>query len=284
MFGKTIDYYLLRPFSHSRNIASEEQLDAIYNQGSFIDIDHAIFRVRKLMQRLEGHFPLRGDLCYLDIGCGSGDIAIALNRLGVKNITGIDIVQRQISQAIRRAQQLQVEQNVKFICGDINQWQSPCQYDVILSHEALEHINNPELFLRKVAQLIVPHGILVLAFGPLFHSPCGGDHMSDFFRIEIPWRGVIFSEKAILRLRQENFRPTDPVCHYHEVKGGLNLMRYSEFLKYVFKTKWEFDFLIVNPQLKRFKPLFYLSNAFVRLPVVQDYFASSVYAILRRTM
>lgn len=120
-----------------------------------------------------------------------------------------------------------------------------------------------------------------MAFGPLFHSPFG-DHMNDFFRLQIPWRGVLFSEKALLRLRQEKYRPTDPVVHFQDIKSGLNLMRYSEFLRYVSDTGWEFRFLAINPQLKRVPLLFHLSNVLIRIPIVKDYFASSVYAVLYR--
>jgi hypothetical protein len=121
----------------------------------------------------------------------------------------------------------------------------------------------------------------VLAFGPLFHSPLG-DHMDGFFRIQIPWRGVVFSEKAILRLRRECYRLTDLADQYQDISGGLNLMRYSKFLEYVDATGWKFKFLRVNPQLRQFPVLYYLSNILIRRPLIRDYFAMSVYAILRQ--
>src|SRR5262249_52972733 len=96
-----------------------------------------------------------------------------------------------------------------------------------------------------------------------------------------PWRGVLFSEQAILRLRREQYRPTDRETSYQNISGGLNLLRYSEFLQYVTDTGWEFEFLSVNPQLRTFPILHRLSNALVRVPRVQNYFAASVYTILR---
>jgi hypothetical protein len=149
---------------------------------------------------------------------------------------------------------------------------------VILSHEALEHINAPQKFLRIVADFLAPNGILILAFGPLFHSAFG-DHMDGFFRVRMPWRGLIFSEKAILRLRRERFRLTEKADRYHNISGGLNLMRYSEFLNHVKATGWEPSYLCVNPQPKRMRPLYDLSNLLVRIPVVKDYCASSIYAV-----
>ena len=281
MLGQTLDYLILRPFTHSRNAATEEELNSYAPPQTPLALEDATFRLQKWMSRLEGHFPISDTLRYLDIGCGQGDITIALVQAGCKKVTGIDLVPRMIDQATLHAQRLRVDNCVEFLCADIHDWTPPHQYDVILSHEALEHIHSPQAFLQKVANLVAPHGMVILAFGPLFHSPVG-DHMEGFFRVQIPWRGVIFSEKALLRLRHECFRPTDVVDRYQDVSGGLNLMRYTEFLKYVDATGWEFSFLRVNPQLKRYPPLYYVSNRLMQVPLVRDYFASYIDAILRR--
>jgi hypothetical protein len=106
--------------------------------------------------------------------------------------------------------------------------------------------------------------------------------MWDFFRLQIPWRGVLFSEQAVLRVRREYFRSSDQVKRYREIAGGLNLMRYSEFLTYVRVAGWEFDYLAVNTFLKRLPPIRFISDIVMSLPVVRDYFAHNVYAVLRR--
>jgi hypothetical protein len=41
--------------------------------------------------------------------------------------------------------------------------------------------------------------------------------MDSFFRIAIPWRGALFSEEAILRLRRERFRPTERAMTYQAI-------------------------------------------------------------------
>ena len=281
MLGQKLDYLILRPFTHRHNIATEEELNSQANQISPSSIDNAIVKLQKYIRYLGGHIPVDDNLCYLDIGCGTGELTIALAEIGCKNITGVDFTPRNIATATLYAKQLQVHHCVKFICQDIYNWTPPHQYDVVLSFAAFEHIDNPKLLLQKMATLVTSNGIAVLVFGPLFHSPFG-DHMWGFFRIPIPWRGVIFSEKAILRLRRECFRPSDPADRYQEIVGGLNLIRYSEFLKQVNETGWEFSFLTVNAFLKRFPPLYYLSSALIQMPMVRDYFAGIIYAILRR--
>ncbi len=281
MLGEKLDYWLLRPFTHSRNIATEEELNERFISGSPIEVEDAKLRLEKLLHRLEGNFSISSDRHYLDVGCGTGDLAVAITKEGCRSVTGIDIIPRNIDRANLHAKEQKVEDNAKFICGDVHLWTPPHLYDVILSFDALEHISNPKTFLQRMANFIAPNGIFVLAFGPLFHSPLG-DHMCGFFRIPIPWRGVLFSEKAILRLRTECFRPTNPADEFKKVDIGFNLMKYSEFLKYVHETGWKLRFLAANPQLKKVPPLYGLSKLLTSMPVVKNYIASDVYAVLSR--
>jgi len=67
-----------------------------------------------------------------------------------------------------------------------------------------------------------------------------------FFRLQIPWRGVLFSEKALLRVRRECFRPTDPADSYRKVAGGLNLDSVFGVLGARSRHGMEFDYLAVN--------------------------------------
>jgi len=280
MFGPVVDYWLLRPLTHSRNAATEEELNARAAVDVSIDIDGELAKIRKLQQRLGGSLPLSDQLSYCDVGCGEGGMALALAVLGARHVTGIDITPRSIVTAVANSKRLQLDTRVEFLCANIHEWEPPNPFDVVLSHEALEHILEPEKFLSRVRRLVKPTGIVILAFGPLFRCPFG-DHMDGFFRVPIPWRGVLFSEQAILRLRRERFRPTDRATKYQEITGSLNLMRYSEFLKSASDLGWVFEFLDVNPQLKKLKPVYSLSSALTRVPHVQDYVAGSVYAVLR---
>jgi hypothetical protein len=63
--------------------------------------------------------------------------------------------------------------------------------------------------------------------------------------------------------------------------GGLNLMRFSEFLTYVGKAGFDIIFLSINPQLRSIPPIYWISEVFRRIPVVGDYFVISVYAMLK---
>ncbi len=281
MLGATVDYFILRGLAHSRNLATEEQLDFRSKRVSAEAFEEEMPKFRKILRRFEGHLPVDPGLRYLDMGCGTGQLTIAFAKLGVKRITGVDFLPRHIERAQAYARLTGTGQGVQFICRDLHAWVPAEKYDVLLSFDAFEHIEDPEAFLRTMTDFIAPGGIAVLTFGPLFHSPYG-DHMWDFFRLQIPWRGVLFSEQALLRVRREFFRPTDPANGYREIAGGLNLMRYSNFLRYVRDTGWEFAYLSVNTFLKPVPLLRFLSDMVMRVPVLRDYFVHNVYAVLRR--
>lgn len=285
MFGKTIDYHLLKPFTHTRNRFTEDELDDAAAGNLDFTIDDArnfLHRVRT--EYFSGRFLVDKTLSYLDIGCGQGRLAIGLIDAGADDVTGIDISKRQIVEANNLAEKLVPDHpGTIFHTGDIHGWQHERQYDVIIALGAMEHIHDPRDFLHQVRNLMNPEGVMFASFEP-FHSPIG-DHMQGFFRIWIPWRGVLFSEDAVLRLRSECFRPTDSAIRYQDIVGGLNLMRFSEYKKWLHEAGLEVVCHNINPQLKfhnRYKPLYPLSWALTRIPKVQDYFSVVIYSVIRR--
>ena len=274
------DYYLLRPLAHARKRASEESLDAAWRRASAQDFEAAMPKLRKLLARFEGALEVRPDLRYLDMGCGTGELTIALARMGAGHVTGVDILPRAIERARAFARELAAGDKVAFVCQDLHAWVPERKFDVLLSFDAFEHIQDPRAMLVKMRALAAPGAIAAISFGPLFHSPFG-DHMWDFFRVQIPWRGVLFNEQAVLRLRREFFRPTDPATRYDDIAGGLNRMRYSEFLRYVRETGWELRSLSANAFLPKGSLARRVSDAVAAAPLVRDYAVHCVYATLR---
>jgi cyclopropane fatty-acyl-phospholipid synthase-like methyltransferase len=282
MLGTGLDYLILRGLATRQNMATEAELDERFAQVSLESFDAEMPKFNRVIDRFEGHLPIDPSLRYLDMGCGTGELTIAFAKLGIQDITGVDFLARAIARARGYARKFDVESQAHFVCSDVHGFRPERPFDVLLSFDALEHIDNPRAFLIKMADWVAPGGVAVLAFGPLFHSPFG-DHMWEFFRVQIPWRGVLFSEAAILRVRREYFRPTDPKTRYQDIAEGLNRMRYSEFVSHVHAAGWYFDYLAVNTFLYRLPPLRRVSDTLMRVPGLGDYFAHNVYAVLRRT-
>jgi len=279
MLGETFDYWLLKSLAHRRNLATEAELDARAAATSPQAFDAQMPKLEKLLRRFGPHLPIDAHKSYLDMGCGTGELTLALAGMGAGRITGVDFLPRSIETARAHATRTGAA-NVQFVCADLHQWAPPQKYDVLLSFDAFEHIDEPRVFLRRMKQLVAPGGVAVVCFGPLFHSPFG-DHMWGFFRVQLPWRGVLFSENAMLRVRRECFRPTDPARRLNEIAGGLNRMRYSEFIGHVRATGWEFDYLAVNTFLRNGSIPRKISDRLASLPGIRDYVPHNVYAVLK---
>lgn len=283
MFGETIDYCFLKPLTHSCDLATEIELNERAKHSTFT-LDQARTYLEKVQIYFKNQLPIDPTLSYLDIGCGMGRLTIGLGLAGSKDITGIDILERHIIEAKRVASHMDEDQRPSFFVSDIQDLQTDRRYDVIIVLGAMEHIHTPAKFLKRLGGLLKPNGRAFVSHEP-FQSPMG-DHMHGFFKVQIPWRGVLFSEKAILRLRRECFRPTDLAKHYKDIAGGLNQMSFSQYIRYVHDAGLEFEFHNHNPQLwlyRHFLPLRPVSTVLTRIPTIRDYFIMTVYSIIKRS-
>src|SRR5215510_5103348 len=139
MLGETFDYWLLRTLAHRRNCATEAELDARASGADEASFAAAVPKLDKLLRRFEGHLPIDGAKHYLDMGCGTGELTIALAQRGVGHITGVDFLPRSVNTARTHAARIGVR-NAEFACADLHTWRPPTRYDVLLSFDAFEHI------------------------------------------------------------------------------------------------------------------------------------------------
>lgn len=281
MLGPTIDYYLLRPFCHSRGRLTAEEVAAANRVPGTDD---------EMMSRFLGYFDGQLDLRgkkVLDVGSGTGEMVIQAAQLGAARAVGVDLMQRWVDFARRRLEKEppEVRDRVEFVCSDVHAWDTAERFDVIVSRTAFEHIRDPGPILQRFAELLAPGGVFAAIWEP-FHGPFG-DHMNGFFKVQIPYRGVLFNEKALLRLRSEFFRPGDPVERFRDIDIGLNQLRYSEFVRLCEQTGLEVVMQRPNatPANRRWlRPLMRVSDALGKVPVVRDYIAAAPVVLLQRPL
>ena len=95
----------------------------------------------------------------LDIGCGGGLLSEPMARLGAA-VTGIDAAPKNIPVAQTHAEQSGLDINYKFITAE-ELVKTKKQYDVILNMEVIEHVNNPNDYLKTCQKLLKPNGLMV---------------------------------------------------------------------------------------------------------------------------
>lgn len=92
----------------------------------------------------------------LDVGCGNGNISLALGSLGF-NVLGVDIDQTSIDKA-RAANPFD---NVTFQLLDANAFRMKDEFDAIVCSEVLEHLNEPGELLQSIYSILKKDGIFI---------------------------------------------------------------------------------------------------------------------------
>lgn len=91
----------------------------------------------------------------LDLGCGAGWMTSILGQFGPT--TGVDFSPATIAHATDRYD------HVRFVLGDAcHAPLEDCSFDVIVSQEVIEHIEDQEAGIRELHRLLAPGGYLIL--------------------------------------------------------------------------------------------------------------------------
>lgn len=105
--------------------------------------------------------PLEG-LRLLDIGCGGGLVCEPMARLGA-SVTGVDASEANIKTAMTHAQEagLHIDYRAGTAEGLIDAGETP--FDIVLNLEVVEHVADPQQFLKDTANLLTPGGLMIVA-------------------------------------------------------------------------------------------------------------------------
>ena len=95
------------------------------------------------------------NLKILDIGCGGGILSEPLARLGAK-VTGIDENGNAIKTAIDHARKKKL--NIEYKKISFDQINFKKKFDIVVCMEALEHLNDIEILIKKVKESLKPDG------------------------------------------------------------------------------------------------------------------------------
>lgn len=89
----------------------------------------------------------------LDVGSGGGALLSRLSHLGFRNITGIDpYLIHNISK----------KGDIKLLKGDLSALETGDNYDLIMFHHSLEHMNNPHQTLKLAASHLSQNGTIIV--------------------------------------------------------------------------------------------------------------------------
>jgi SAM-dependent methyltransferase len=181
------------------------------------------------------------DKVVIDFGCGDGEDAVEVAARGAKRVIGVDIRERALANARRRAEARGVADRCIFTT------KTDEKADVILSMDAFEHFDDPAEILRIMRRLLKDNGCIIAAFGPTWYHPLGGHLFSPF-----PFAHLIFTEKSLIRWRSD-FK-TDGATRFREAEGGLNQMTIRHFEAIVAESDFKFAEFEPVP-IRKLKPI-----------------------------
>lgn len=101
----------------------------------------------------------------IDIGCGNGNISMALGSLGYE-VLGVDIDANSIENARRKNS----FEKVQFEVLDVSKLEAAQKFDAVVCSEVLEHLENPTKMVSIISHILENDGIFVATvpngFGP----------------------------------------------------------------------------------------------------------------------
>ena len=101
-------------------------------------------------------------LSLLDIGCGGGLIAEPMRRLGF-DVTAIDASAENIGTARAHAEQQGLDIAYRAATVEQLEAEGAGPFDVVLTLEVIEHVADPEAFIRACSRLVKPGGMMIVA-------------------------------------------------------------------------------------------------------------------------
>lgn len=120
----------------------------------------------------------------LDVGCGDGTLLIALSKLGMNNLTGVDpLITKEVQ-----------EDRIRFISGELSEVRG--SFDVITFHHSLEHLVRPAAALRQARALLADGGKIVVRI-PSRDSLAYMIYGENWFQIDAPRHLCLHSHKSI---------------------------------------------------------------------------------------
>ncbi|MBD2773877.1 class I SAM-dependent methyltransferase [Iningainema tapete] len=106
--------------------------------------------------------PKTPNLRVLNAGCGSGEMNILLSQNSTWQVDALDVD----VEAIRLSQNLKLEHditNLNIYHSTIEEYTATEKYDIIVSNDVLEHIEDDRAAMQKLSDLLKPNGLICIS-------------------------------------------------------------------------------------------------------------------------
>jgi SAM-dependent methyltransferase len=220
-----------------------------------------------------GRRPNFDGLRVLDLGCGHGAMSIEMAREGA-TVLGVDPSEELVGFARDNVRERfpELADRIEFTTRDAGEVEGDGEYDLAISKDTFEHVEDIPGLLRSLHRLLRPGGEIWVGFSPLYYSP-RGDHERTGLRL--PWAHAVLPESRVLASAR---RATgEPVASLNDL--GLNGLTPAAFRDAVAATGFEIDAMAYN---QGGKLMLRALDGLRRVPPLEKFATVSIYAILRK--
>ena len=113
-----------------------------------------------IINRILDNAGIGAGLEVLDVACGTGVLFPFYLERKVRNVTGIDISHEMARLATEKHKGIE---NIKVICGDVEETRFDKQFDSVMIYNAFPHFPDPERLIATMASLLKEGGRLTVA-------------------------------------------------------------------------------------------------------------------------
>ena len=164
-------------------------------------------------QRYEFYSSFYNGKKVLDAACGSGYGSYHISNSGASNVLGIDISHESVSSAKMKYKNPNLDYRVTD-CSDLRILKE--KFDVIVSFETLEHLNDPLLFIKSASEILNPGGFFICST-PNKMRLSGAGHINQYHLNELNYNDFYNGMAKYF----------DVHACYHQTET-LNYLRYME--------------------------------------------------------
>ena len=150
---------------------------------------------REYWRRFGGKPELAGKRV-LEVGCGHGAMAIDLASHGAE-VLAVDLDESRIDFAQRNLSSRfpELVGRVAFAAVDATRLPENKPFDLIVSKDTFEHVDDVSRLLAGLGRLLRSDGIMYIGFSPLYYSPFG-DHGRTGLRL--PWAHAVLPHRLVI--------------------------------------------------------------------------------------
>lgn len=223
-------------------------------------------------KRMDFQIDVRG-MRVLDLGCGHGALSMGFAERGAAEVIGLDLDSDRIdfAQRILKRDFSRLASTVHFRCEDVMTITG--QFDLIVSKDAFEHIDDLGHVVHHLHGLLRPGGYLAPGFSPLYFSPFG-DHAR--YQLSVPWAHAVLPERSLIWWL--NKRTGKDARNSMDL--GLNRLTPRDFRQIFAGPEWDSLSINYNRGDNKLFPIF---NALRTLNPVEKFFTTSIYAVAKKS-